>query len=114
MPPSRGSDRDPAGIHAPEPRVCHHATAHALRAGERWLRKAGLRLIGYLILAYLVIKLIPGLRETLEDLERLSLPWLAAVLALEVLSEIGFVISWHAIVDPNSRLGRGGKGRIDV
>jgi uncharacterized membrane protein YbhN (UPF0104 family) len=114
MPPSHGSDRDPAGIDAPERHVSHHATAHALRAGERWLRKAGLRLIGYLILAFLVIKLIPGLRETLEDLERLSLPWLAAVLALEVLSEIGFVISWHAIVDPDSRLGRGGNGRIDV
>jgi uncharacterized membrane protein YbhN (UPF0104 family) len=85
-----------------------------LRAGERWMRKAGLRLVGYLILAYLVIKLIPGLRETLEDLERLSLPWLAAVLALEVLSETGFVISWHSIVDPDSRLGRGGSRRIDV
>ncbi|HEY2181071.1 MAG TPA: lysylphosphatidylglycerol synthase domain-containing protein [Solirubrobacteraceae bacterium] len=114
MPPSRGIDRDPAGIRAPEPRVSHHATAHALRAGERWLRKAGLRLVGYLILAILVIKLIPGLRETLEDLERLSLPWLAAVLVLEVLSETGFVISWHSIVDPDSRLGRDGNGRIDV
>jgi uncharacterized membrane protein YbhN (UPF0104 family) len=114
MPPSRGSDHDPAGIDAPERHVAHHATAHALRAGERWLRKAGLRLVGYLILAFLVIKLIPGLRETLEDLERLSLTWLAAVLVLEVLSETGFVISWHAIVDPDSRLGRDGNGRVDV
>jgi uncharacterized membrane protein YbhN (UPF0104 family) len=114
MPPSRGSDREPAGIEAPEQRASHHATAHALRTGERWLRKAGLRLVGYLILAYLVIKLIPGLRETLEDLERLSLPWLAAVLGLEVLSETGFVISWHAIVDPDSSLGRRANARIDV
>jgi uncharacterized membrane protein YbhN (UPF0104 family) len=114
MPRSSGSDRESAGIGAPERRASHHATAHALRAGERWLRKAGLRLVGYLILAYLVIKLIPGLRETLEDLERLSLPWLVAVLVLEVLSETGFVISWHAIVDPDSSLGRRGNARIDV
>jgi uncharacterized membrane protein YbhN (UPF0104 family) len=93
----------------------HHQTHHVLRAGERWLRKSGLRLIGYLIAAFLVIKLIPGLREALEDLEKLSLAWLVAVFALETLSETGFVVSWHAIVDPESRLGRDGHGaRMDV
>jgi uncharacterized membrane protein YbhN (UPF0104 family) len=88
---------------------------HVLRAGERWLRKSGLRLLGYLIAAFLVIKLIPGLREALEDLEKLSLAWLVAVFALETLSETGFVVSWHAIVDPESRLGGDGHGaRMDV
>lgn len=68
---------------------------HVLRAGERWLRKAGLRLIVYVIAAYLVVKLIPSLRQALEDLERPSWGWLAVVAALEILSETGFVISWH-------------------
>jgi hypothetical protein len=85
-----------------------------LRAGEHWLRKAGLRLVGYLIAAYLVIRLIPALGEALEDLERLSWAWLAGILALEILSETGFVISWQGVVDPESRLGREGRGRIDV
>ncbi len=87
---------------------------HILRAGERWLRKAGLRLLGYSIAAYLVIRLIPALRQALEDLERLSWGWLAVVFALEILSETGFVISWHGVVDPESRLGRDGRGRIDL
>ena len=87
---------------------------HTLRAGERWLRKAGLRLLGYLIAAYLVIRLIPALGQALEDLERPSWGWLAVVFALEILSETGFVISWHGVVDPESRLGRDGRGRIDL
>jgi uncharacterized membrane protein YbhN (UPF0104 family) len=34
-----------------------------------------------------------------------------ALLALEVLSEVGFVFAWSAIVDPQNVLGRGGRGR---
>jgi uncharacterized membrane protein YbhN (UPF0104 family) len=85
-----------------------------LRAGERWLRKAGLRLLGYGIAAYLVVRLIPALRQALEDLERPSWWWLAGVFALEIVSETGFVIAWHGIVDPESRLGRDGDGRVDL
>ena len=75
-----------------------------LRAAERWLVRSGLRLLGYLILAYLTIRLIPSLQVALEDLERPSWGWLAAVVALEILSETGFVLSWHAIVDPDGSL----------
>jgi uncharacterized membrane protein YbhN (UPF0104 family) len=85
-----------------------------LRAGERWLRKAGLRLVIYGIAAYLLVRLIPSLQEALEDLERPSWWWLAIMVALEVISESGFVVSFHAIVDPESRLGREGHGRIDL
>jgi uncharacterized membrane protein YbhN (UPF0104 family) len=88
---------------------------HAVRAGETWLRKTGLRLLAYVVAAFLFIKLMPGLREAVEDLEKLSLEWLVAVFVLEILSETGFVISWHAIVDPESRLGGDGHGgRMDV
>jgi uncharacterized membrane protein YbhN (UPF0104 family) len=87
---------------------------NTLRAGERWLRKAGLRLVGYAIAAYLLVRLVPALQEALEDLERPSGWWLVAVFALEIVSEMGFVISWHAIVDPESRLGSDGHGRIDL
>jgi uncharacterized membrane protein YbhN (UPF0104 family) len=92
-----------------------HEMHHAVHAGERWLRKTGLRLLAYLIAAFLFIKLIPGLREAVEDLEKLSLAWLVAVFSFEILSETGFVVSWHAIVDPEGRLGRDGHGgRMDV
>jgi uncharacterized membrane protein YbhN (UPF0104 family) len=73
-----------------------------------------IRLLAYGIAAYLVIRLIPALREALEDLERPSWWWLAIVFVLEVVSETGFVSSWHAIVDPESRLGRDGHGRVDL
>jgi uncharacterized membrane protein YbhN (UPF0104 family) len=97
------------------PMDSREAGHHALHAGANWLRKSGLRLLGYLVAAFLFIKLIPGLREAVEDLEKLSFAWLVAVFALEVLSETGFVISWHAIVDPESRLGRDGHGaRMDI
>ena len=89
------------------------ARHHALRAGERWLKKAGLRLIGYAVAAYLFVRLIPALKAALEDLERPSWWWLALVFTLEIVSETGFVISWHGIVDPESRLGRDGRGRVD-
>src|ERR1700740_7353 len=99
----------------PAPMDSREAGHHALRAGAKWLRKSGLRLLGYLVAAVLFIKLMPGLREAVEDLEKLSFAWLVAVFALEVLSETGFVISWHAIVDPDSRLGRDGHGaRMDI
>lgn len=104
---SRGRRRTARASPAAGPR-------HVLRAGERWLRKGGLRLLGYLIAAYLVIRLIPALREALEDLERPSWWWLAIVFGLEIVSETGFVVSWHGIVDPESRLGRDGRGRIDL
>jgi uncharacterized membrane protein YbhN (UPF0104 family) len=91
------------------------ATRHqTLRAAERWLRKGGLRLLGYGIAAFLVIKLIPALREALEYLERPSWWWLAAIVALEIVSETGFVLSWHEVVDPESGLARDGRGRVDI
>ena len=92
-----------------------HGRHPTLSAGERWLKKGGLRLLGYLVAAFLVIKLIPSLEEALADLERPSWPWLLAVFGLEIVSEMGFVVSWHAVVDPGSRLGRAaGMRRVDM
>lgn len=39
----------------------------------------------------------------------MSWPWIVAVLALETISETGFVTSWRAIVDPDNLLCKGGK-----
>ncbi|HEX5224864.1 MAG TPA: lysylphosphatidylglycerol synthase transmembrane domain-containing protein [Solirubrobacteraceae bacterium] len=105
-------DTDPQPEHgADDPSA---GRSHVLRAAERWLRQAGLRLVGYLVAAYLLIRLLPALREALEDLERPSWGWLVAVFALEIVSEMGFVVSWQAVVDPEGRLVREGGPRVDV
>jgi len=85
-----------------------HRLLHAAR--ER-LQKSGLKLIGYVLLAYLVLKLIPGLEQALGSLERVSWKWVLGAFALETLSEVGFVMSWRAIVDPDDLLGGEGRGR---
>src|SRR3989442_6539381 len=75
-----------------------HVTRHALRAAERWLQREGLKLVGYLALAYLVMKLIPGLRQALRELERLSWGWLLAVVGVESLSQNRVLATLHTHV----------------
>jgi hypothetical protein len=88
---------------------------HALAASRSDLKKSTLKLAGYLVGAYLVLRLIPSLRQALGNLERLYWPWIVGALALETLSETGFVLSWRAIVDPDNLLCREGGGRrIDM
>jgi len=69
------------------------------------------RLAAYLLIAYLVLKLIPALEEALSSLEHASLPWVVGALLLETVSEMGFVLSWGAIVDPQNLLTADGRGR---
>jgi uncharacterized membrane protein YbhN (UPF0104 family) len=87
----------------------HHAR-HALRAARSHLQKLAVRLVGYLVLAYLVLKLIPGLEQALSSLEHVSWRWALGAVALETASEMGFVLSWRAIVDPDDLLSRDGRG----
>ncbi|HTZ85935.1 MAG TPA: lysylphosphatidylglycerol synthase transmembrane domain-containing protein [Solirubrobacteraceae bacterium] len=97
----------PAGSrHAPS----HHSWG-ALAAARGRLQKKALKLLGYLVVVFLVIKLIPGINEALKSLERVRWEWVIAAFALEILSEMGFVVSWRAIVDPEDVLSREGRGR---
>jgi uncharacterized membrane protein YbhN (UPF0104 family) len=94
-----------------------HARLHprqTLEAARGNLKKSALKLLGFAAGAYLVLRLIPSLRRALEDLERLSWEWVLAAIALEALSETGFVVSWRAIVDPDNLLCREGGRRVDV
>jgi uncharacterized membrane protein YbhN (UPF0104 family) len=83
----------------------------ALSDVKRHLQKSALKLVGYLVVAYVVLKLIPTLKQALHSLEHVSWEWLLGALALEVLSELGFVLAWGAIVDPQKLLDRAGRGR---
>jgi len=85
-------------------------TRRALGAAKGQLQKSALKLAGYLLAAYLVLKLIPSLNEALSSLERVRWQWVLAALALETLSETGFVLSWRSIVDPKDLLSREGGG----
>jgi uncharacterized membrane protein YbhN (UPF0104 family) len=83
----------------------------ALSDAKHQLQKSGLKLVGYLVVAYLVLRLVPTLEQALRSLKHVSPEWVAGAIALEVLSETGFVMSWRAIVDPDRVLDRDGRGR---
>lgn len=84
---------------------------HALSVAKSHLQKAAIRLTGYLVVAYLLFKLVPGLTRALQSLEHVSWQWIAGAIALEILSEMGFVLSWRSIVDPDNILGGDGRAR---
>jgi uncharacterized membrane protein YbhN (UPF0104 family) len=82
----------------------------ALSTARSRLQKHALKLLAWLVLGYLLVKLVPSLKQALRSLEHVSWPWLMGVLVLEVLSEFGYVMSWRSIVDPENRLGKDGRG----
>jgi uncharacterized membrane protein YbhN (UPF0104 family) len=70
--------------------------------------------VGLLVVVYAVLKLIPALKQALHALEHASWKWVIALLAIEILSETGFVFAWGRIVDPDNVLARGsGTRRMD-
>jgi uncharacterized membrane protein YbhN (UPF0104 family) len=104
---------DDRAVQSPS-RVVHgaarHRTVAAGRAARRDLGKKLLKLIGYLVVGYLILRLIPSLERAIGSLERVRWQWLVVAFALEVASEMGFVVAWHAIVDPEDQLGGEGRG----
>jgi uncharacterized membrane protein YbhN (UPF0104 family) len=108
---------DPAAgqaINSPRPWAGTHQTHRALSDVKSHLRRSALKLLGYLVVAYLVLRLIPTLNQALTSLKQVSWGWVVGAIALEVLSETGFVVSWRRIVDPDKVLERDGRGwRMD-
>jgi uncharacterized membrane protein YbhN (UPF0104 family) len=78
------------------------------------LRRSALKLVGFLVAAYLILRLIPTLNQALTSLKHVSWGWVVGAIALEILSETGFVIAWRRIVDPDKVLQADGRGwRMD-
>ncbi len=75
-----------------------------LGEARRRLGKRALRLLGFLVFAYLILKLIPGLEDALKSLQEVKPEWVLAAMAVESLSEMGYVISWSGILDPEQLL----------
>ena len=93
--------------HAEHP---HHRSLRALAEARRHLRGWSLKLIAYAVLAFLVLRLTPTFKQALHNITHVKWQWLAVMLGLETLSEIGFVVSWRAIVDRDRLLEREGRG----
>ena len=98
----------PAAVDPPEQQ--HHAR-RVLGDAKRRLQRSALQLAGLLAIGYLVLKLIPALKQALRSLEHVSWEWVLGAIALEMLSELGFVVAWRAIVDPENVLDHDGRGR---
>jgi uncharacterized membrane protein YbhN (UPF0104 family) len=64
----------------------------------------------YAAAAFLLLRLTPSLKNAFDNVSHLKWQWLAALLALETASEVGFVVSWRAIVDRDSLLEQEGRG----
>jgi uncharacterized membrane protein YbhN (UPF0104 family) len=79
----------------------------------RWtrLRKRVLKALVYVVSAYLVFRLLPALKQAFRSLEHVRWQWILGAVALEMLSEFGYVQSWRAIVDPDGRLAADGGAR---
>ena len=86
-------------------------TRHVLQAARSHLSHRALRLIGFVAFAILFLKLIPGFEKALTDLQNVSFQWLVGAMAVETLSEIGYVVSWRGILDPDNLLRQGGRGK---
>ncbi|MDX6673165.1 MAG: putative heme transporter [Solirubrobacteraceae bacterium] len=86
-------------------------TRHALQAARSHLSHRALRFIGFVAFAILFLKLIPGFEKALTDLQNVRFEWIVGAMAVETLSEIGYVVSWRGILDPDNLLRQGGRGK---
>jgi len=86
-------------------------TRRLLNEAASHVTKRMLHLVGFLVFAYLVLKLIPGLQDALSSLQNVSIEWVIIALVVETFSEAGYVISWRGILDPEDLLLEGGRGR---
>lgn len=82
-----------------------------MRSARGHLKGYALRLLIFAVAAFLLLRLTPSLAQALNGLERVSWQWLVVVLALETLSELGYVVAWRQIVDPERVLERTACGR---
>ena len=85
-------------------------TRRALSAGLTGLQKRALKALGYIVLVYLLYRLLPALKQALHSLEHVRWEWIVGAIGLELLSEFGYVQSWRAIVDPDELLAADGRG----
>jgi uncharacterized membrane protein YbhN (UPF0104 family) len=85
-------------------------TRRALSTARSQLHQHAIKLLGWLVFGYLLVKLVPTFKQALHSLEHVGWQWILGAVVLEVLSEVGYATSWRAIVDPDNLLGRDQRG----
>jgi uncharacterized membrane protein YbhN (UPF0104 family) len=88
-----------------------HRMTGALSSVRGHLGRFALKLAALVVVAFLLVRLAPSLENAVHNLERTSWQWLVGALALETLSEIGYVVAWRQIVDPDRVLEQDGRGK---
>jgi uncharacterized membrane protein YbhN (UPF0104 family) len=78
--------------------------ASLLRHARGLLTRRMLKLVGFLVFAYLILKLIPGLEKALNNLKGVGWEWIVVAAGVETLSTLGYVVSWRGILDPENLL----------
>jgi uncharacterized membrane protein YbhN (UPF0104 family) len=96
-----------AVVDQPDPGDPPPRDARPGRARWRWVLKS----LVYVVVAYLLFRLLPSLEQAFRRLEHVRWQWILGAVALELLSEFGYVRSWHAIVDPDQLLAAKGGAR---
>jgi uncharacterized membrane protein YbhN (UPF0104 family) len=86
-------------------------TRHVLSEVRTHLGGRALHLLGFLLVVYLVLKLIPGLEKALKSLEGVKPLGLLALAGIEVLSESGYAFAWRGVLDPDALLRQEGRGK---
>jgi len=76
------------------------------------LEKYALKLLGFIVFAVLILKLLPGLEQAWSALQGVSFWWIVGAMAIEIVSEFGYVISWRGVLDPEDLLGQEGRGEL--
>ena len=96
-----------------EPQRKHQRRTRQLLSDARGrLKSHALKLLGFAFLAYLVLRLLPGLEQALEALQNVGIWWIVGGMAVEIVSEAGYVTSWRGILDPEDLLSQEGRGRL--
>lgn len=90
--------------HAARHRERNRTSRKLLHEARGQLGKRLLKLVGFLVFALLIVKVIPGLEAAFEDLKNVSVDWVIFALAIETVSEVGYVVSWRGILDPENLL----------
>ena len=71
-------------------RLRRHRLLHEAR---KLLTRRVLKLIAFVVFAYLILQLVPGLEKALKNLKGVGWQWIVGAAAIETLSETGYVIS---------------------
>ena len=85
---------------------------HLLSDARGRLKKYALKLLGFLVLAFLILKLLPGLEQAWNALKGVNVWWILGAMLVETASEFGYVVSWRGILDPEDLLSGEGRGEL--